>query len=46
VWHIANYRTDKREHNYFTEIVERISSLDEMRTRLDSAEVAASKPSE
>jgi len=45
VWHIPNYRTDKREHNYFTAIVDRIASLDEMRAQLDSAE-AARKPSE
>ena len=46
VWHIPNYRDDKRKHNYFTEIVERITSLDAMRTRLDSADVPARKPSE
>src|SRR5262245_36853333 len=46
VWHIPNFRTDKRQHNYFTEIVERITSLDEMRTRLDSAEAAPRQPSE
>jgi hypothetical protein len=46
VWHIPNYRTDQRMHNYFTEIVERITSLDEMRTRLDSADAAAREPSE
>ena len=46
VWHIPNYRTDQRMHNYFTEIVERITSLDEMRTRLDSADMAAREPSE
>jgi hypothetical protein len=34
VWHIPNYRTDQRMHNYFTAIVDRITSLDEMRTRL------------
>ena len=38
VWHIPNYRDDQREHNYFTAIVERITSLDEMRTRLQAAE--------
>ena len=46
VWHIPNYRTDQRMHNYFTAIVERIASLDEMRTRLDSADAAAREPSE
>lgn len=46
VWHIPNFRTDKRKHNYFTEIVERITSLDEMRKRLDSADATARKPSE
>lgn len=46
VWHIPNYRTDEREHNYYTAIVERIASLDEMRTRLDSADAAAREPSE
>ena len=46
VWHIPNFRNDKRQHNYFTEIVERITSLDDMRNRLDSADVAARKPSE
>jgi hypothetical protein len=40
VWHIPNYRTDQRMHNYFTAIVDRITSLEEMRTRLDSADVA------
>jgi hypothetical protein len=46
VWHIPNYRTDQRMHNYFTAIVERITSLDEMRTRLDSADAVAREPSE
>ncbi len=46
VWHIPNHRTDQREHNYFTDIVERIKSLDEMRARLDSAKAAAREPSE
>ncbi|HEX5103320.1 MAG TPA: hypothetical protein VFV87_05895 [Pirellulaceae bacterium] len=45
VWHIPNYRTDQRQHNYFTEIVERITSLDEMRTRLNSADAAAREQS-
>jgi hypothetical protein len=45
VWHIPNHRTDPREHNYFTAIVERIKSLDEMRSRLESA-AAERKPSE
>ena len=45
VWHIPNYRTDQRQHNYFTAIVERITSLEEMRARLDAAD-AARKPSE
>jgi hypothetical protein len=38
VWHIPNHRIDKRQHNYFTAIVERITSLDEIRMRLDSAD--------
>jgi hypothetical protein len=46
VWHIPNYRTDQRMHNYFTAIVERITSLDEMRARLDSADAVAREPSE
>ena len=45
VWHIPNYQTDQRKHNYFTAIVERIQSLDEMRTSLDSAIEAARTPS-
>jgi hypothetical protein len=46
VWRIPNYRTDQRMHNYFTAIVERIESLDEIRTRLNSADAAAPQPSE
>ena len=46
VWHIPNHRLDKRKHNYFTEIVERITSLDEMRSRLDSAAAPLPGPSE
>jgi hypothetical protein len=46
VWHIPNYRNEKRQHNYFTEIVERITSLDAMRTQLDSADAPARKASE
>lgn len=38
VWHIPNYRADERDHNYFTSIVERITSLDEVRSRLDAAD--------
>jgi hypothetical protein len=41
VWHIPNYRTDQRAHNYFTEIVERITSLAEMRSRLERADEPA-----
>lgn len=46
VWHIPNHRTDQRQHNYFTAIVERIASLDEIRTRVDAADAAAGEPSE
>jgi hypothetical protein len=45
VWHIPNHRIDERDHNYFTAIVERIKSLDEMRSRLDSADAAGGEPS-
>lgn len=43
VWRIPNHRTNQREHNYFTAIVERIRSLNEIQARLDSAD--ARKPS-
>lgn len=43
VWHIPNYNKDQRDHNYFTAIVERIASLDEVRSRLDSADAAPRK---
>jgi hypothetical protein len=46
VWHIPNHRTDPRQHNYLTAIVERITSLDEMRSRLEAADAAVRKPSE
>jgi hypothetical protein len=46
VWHIPNFRNDKRQNNYFTEIVERITSLDDMRAQLDSADAPPRKPSE
>jgi hypothetical protein len=41
VWHIPNYRIDQRQHNYFTAIVERIASLEEMQAQIDAAGAAA-----
>jgi hypothetical protein len=34
VWHIPNYWEDRRERNYYTDIVEQVPSLDYIRERL------------
>jgi hypothetical protein len=38
VWRVPNYNIDQGVHNYFTTIVERIESLDELQTRMDEAD--------